>query len=181
MLARREHPTRLVVVLLLLIAAFLLFLVRPAAQTNSPKAIESLLRNAIVIADLVSNPTFVIGDESLDGDALFRFYRLRDSRLAWSGEGRADDAAIQTLSKATDHGLDNQDYHLEQLTTIEPASSSEAAATYDLLLTDALLKYARDLSSGAAAPQAIDGYRPCRRPARPDPCAKFGVGERYAS
>jgi murein L,D-transpeptidase YcbB/YkuD len=146
------------VIVLLVIAVFLLFFVRSAAQTNGPKTIESLVRNAIVVADLVGNPTFVIGDESVDGDALFRFYDLRASRLAWSGEGRADDAAaaIQTLSKAADDGLENQDYHLEQLTTIDPALSPEAAATYDFLLTDALLKYARGLSSGAAAPQAID-------------------------
>jgi hypothetical protein len=158
MLARTEHRTRFVIVLLLAIAALLLLLVRPAAQTSNTKAIDALLRNAIVLADLISSPTFVIGDESVDGGALFRFYRLRDSRLAWSGKDRAKDsaAAMRALSQASDHGLDNQDYHLQQLAEIDPASNTEAAATYDLLLTDALLKYARDVSSGATAPNTID-------------------------
>jgi murein L,D-transpeptidase YcbB/YkuD len=60
------------------------------------------------------------------------------------------------LSQASEHGLDNQDYHLEQLADIDPTSNTGAAAAYDLLLTDALIRYARDLSSGATDRNAMD-------------------------
>jgi murein L,D-transpeptidase YcbB/YkuD len=158
MLARTRHSSKLVVVLLLLIVAFVLLLARPAAQTNIPRAIESMLRDAAIVADLVGNPTFAIVHEKVEGDALIRFYRLRGSRLAWSGDGRTEGttAAMRALSEAGDHGLDDQNYHLEQLAGIDPNSGAEAAATYDLLLTDAVLKHARHLSRGAADPNMID-------------------------
>jgi hypothetical protein len=106
------------------IATFMLLLVPPAAQTNSQKMMQSLLRDATIVADFASNPIFVIGDERVDGDALFQFYGLRNSRLAWSGKGRAVDAAsaIRTLSTASDHGLDSRDYHLQQLADIDTAA-----------------------------------------------------------
>ena len=158
MTTRTRHSSKLVMVLLLLIVGLVFLLARPAAQTNSPKTIESLLRSAATVADHIGNPTFVIGEENVDGDALIHFYRLRGSRLAWSGEEKAQDAvaAIRALSGGGDHGLDTQGYHLKRLTDIDPTLSSETAATYDLLLTDAVLKYAHDLGGGVVDPNMLD-------------------------
>jgi L,D-transpeptidase YcbB len=161
MIARTTHFTKLLVPVVLVVVGFVLLLSRPAAQTNNGIVLESILRNGKVVADLAGSPTFVIGEETVDGDALIRFYKLRDSNLAWSGSSRAvTDAAIamQVLSKANEHGLDTTRYHLKQLPDIDSTGNRNSAATYDLLLTDALLKYARDLRNGnsSAADKDVD-------------------------
>jgi murein L,D-transpeptidase YcbB/YkuD len=149
------------VLLALLVAGFVLLLSRPLAQTNTGILVESILRNGKVVADLAGNPAFVVGEETVDGDALIRFYQLRDSRLVWSGGAPAvADAAIamQALSRANEHALDTTRYHLKQLADIDATASRDSAATYDLLLTDAILKYAMDLRNGmpSAADRDVD-------------------------
>jgi L,D-transpeptidase YcbB len=156
MIARTTHSRKLMVLVALLAAGFVLVLSRPAAQTNG-MLIESILRNARIVADLAADPAFVLGEESVDGNALIQFYQQRGSRLAWSGSsGTAASAAIamQALSNANEHALDTTRYHLKQLAEIDASTSSDSAATYDLLLTDAILKYARDLRNGT--PGAVD-------------------------
>jgi murein L,D-transpeptidase YcbB/YkuD len=143
--------------LVLLVAGLLLFLSRPAAQTNNDFPIDFVLRDAKIVADFMGNPAFVVGDEAVDGDALIRFYSLRDSRLAWSGTPRtlANAAiAIRALSSADEHGLDRSRYHLRNLADSSAALSKEDAAIHDLLLTDAILIYARELRIGT--PSAAD-------------------------
>jgi len=155
--ARTSHVFKPLPLLVLLVAGLVLFLSRPAAQTSNDFPIDFVLRDAKIIADFMGNPAFVVGDEAVDGDALFRFYNLRNSRPAWSGTPKtlANAAiAIRTLSRADEHGLDRSRYHLEKLADSDATLSKEDAAIQDLLLTDAIVRYARELRIGT--PSAAD-------------------------
>jgi murein L,D-transpeptidase YcbB/YkuD len=66
---------------------------------------------------------------------------------------------IRTVHEADSHGLRPQDYHAESLTGFEAASGGSpepATEAQELLLSDAFLHLARDLSAGAVDPQALD-------------------------
>jgi murein L,D-transpeptidase YcbB/YkuD len=146
--------------LILLLAALLTSLAGPAARINSPSSLGSTLSAADAIADLLISPRFAIGDEQLDGAALSRFYRMRDSRLAWSGNPKADSdakAAVEALSNARANGLEDSKYHLNAISKLQPNVGAYDAAVRDLLMTDAILRYARDLRTGRVAPNAADG------------------------
>lgn len=152
--ARTTQFSKPALLLILLVAGLLLLLSRPAAQTFP---IDVVLRDAKTVADLIGNATFIVGDEAVDGDALARFYNLRNSRFAWSGtpETLANaTVAMRALSQADEHGLDKSRYHLEKLADFSAESSKEHGAIHDLLLTDAILRYARELRIGT--PSAAD-------------------------
>lgn len=140
---------RLAFVALLALGAVLV-LSRPAAQMIglSPQANAPL----VLTQYSLENPTAGIGDQDVDAAALKRFYQARGSRLAWSGSPQARSAAQlarQALSRGEAHGLDVSHYHLERL-----AAADTDATSFDLLMTDALLRYARELRSGRIAPSA---------------------------
>jgi len=142
--------SKLLLVSIILVAGLVLFLSRPAAQTNG-FPIDLVLRDAKIIANLMGNASFVVDDETVDGGALIRFYNLRRSRLAWSGSPRAlanATIAMRALSKADEHGLDSKQFHLPKLADTNMSLRGEDAAQHDLLLTDAILKYARQLRNG---------------------------------
>jgi murein L,D-transpeptidase YcbB/YkuD len=159
MIARTKHSPKLAILLALLVAGFALLLSRPAAQTSGSGPVETVLRNAQTVADQAANPTFVIADQDVDGDSLIRFYAMRGQRLAWSGGAReAADAALalSALSSTADHGLETARYHLDRLANTGSAEDRDGTAVRDLLLTDAMLAYARDLRNGQASPTAVD-------------------------
>jgi hypothetical protein len=142
--------SRLFLVFIILVAGLVLFLSRTAAQTNR-LPIDLFLRDAKIIANLMGSASFVVDDEAVDGGALVRFYNLRRSRLAWSGSPRElanATIAMRALSKSDEHGLGSGQFHLSKLADTNMSLRGEDAARHDLLLTDALLKYARQLRNG---------------------------------
>jgi murein L,D-transpeptidase YcbB/YkuD len=138
------------VLLALAIAAAFLALSRPAAQVlnlaRPPGAPAASAQSALDI------PEARIAGEEVDSAALKRFYQARGSRLAWSGSTQADaDArlALAALSRGADHGLDISHYHIDLLSHRAPE-----AAAFDFLMTDAVLRYARELRTGRVTPVA---------------------------
>ncbi len=87
---------------------------------------------------------------SYDGVAdLQRFYTDRADQPAWSGTAlaRAQAAeALAVLAGAADDGLNASDYHEEELWGA--ARAPQDSATFDILLTDAVLRYAHDIRLG---------------------------------
>jgi murein L,D-transpeptidase YcbB/YkuD len=83
------------------------------------------------------------------------FYQARDFRPAWTG-GKDDEkniAAVRaTFSRAHEHGLRNADYTLPRNTSSGPG---EEAARYEIALTAAVIRYARDVHSGRFKPSDI--------------------------
>jgi hypothetical protein len=95
-------------VLLLLLAMFAA-LSHPAARTTFSMLGLGPTAGALAVTDLLNDPRSMIGNEAVDGTALRRFYALRDSDLAWSGNARASGnaaVAFAALAHADEQGLD---------------------------------------------------------------------------
>lgn len=111
--------------------------------------------NEIRVPDF--SDTTITGKYSEKADT---FYQNRDHRLAWFSEGRLTDNAFQLFDeiKNPDHpGLEAENYNLfkeyRDLINKDPqpdflSSSEKDAAHFDLLLTDAYMAFASDLSRG---------------------------------
>ncbi len=92
--------------------------------------------------------------------ALQAFYAARNNRPAWTGSQEALQRARQlqaVLARAAEHGLDPQAYK------VAPALANDRAS-YDVALTDAMLRYARDVQYGRVRPDAV--YRDIDLPKR---------------
>jgi murein L,D-transpeptidase YcbB/YkuD len=104
----------------------------------------------------------------IDWMGLRKFYGLRADRLAWSGSDNGTKnsrIALDVLAGAEAEGLSPSDYHLEALRNAREAGLENEK--FDILLTDAVLRYARDVSTGRVAPQAT-GSDVALAPARVD-------------
>jgi murein L,D-transpeptidase YcbB/YkuD len=92
-----------------------------------------------------------IAGQSLDRQALERFYRAREFSPAWdAGDGSRERAAllVQALERAAAHGLDAARYHLEAIRARRASGSVRTATEIELLLTDAFVRYATDIRAG---------------------------------
>jgi murein L,D-transpeptidase YcbB/YkuD len=108
-------------------------------------------------ATLSGSPRMLIrADRMLDSAALSRFYALRQFQPAWSGDAlnrQRADAAIARLEHADEEGLAPADYRATELPGLRARIDS---AGFDLVLTDALIRYARDLRTGRSAVGFVD-------------------------
>ncbi len=96
---------------------------------------------------------------SLDLPQLRDFYRARDYKPVWAGaaEDRHNaQIALDALSRADDEGLDPERYHVEEIRLRQKAMTVEGAAEYDLLLSDGMLRFIRDLRAGRGELRQID-------------------------
>ena len=92
-----------------------------------------------------------IAGQSLDRQALARFYRAREFSPAWDvGDGGRERAALllQALERADTHGLDPRRYHLEAIRARRTSGSARSATEIELLLTDAFVRYAIEIRTG---------------------------------
>jgi murein L,D-transpeptidase YcbB/YkuD len=115
---------------------------------------------------LAGRSRVVLGERLREPEALARFYARRESRPAWlAPDGTASGAAWQLrgwIDAAPRHGLLPERYHADALGRVAFADllAPERRAGLDLLLSDAFLHLARDLSTGATDPAALHpGYR----------------------
>ena len=147
---QQSFPFRIVFVVLVL-AALGVAVSLPAAETDPPLFAGSNRLSADVRLD---EGTVSVAGAGVDGALLNRFYRSRDSALAWSGTAKADREAalaLDALRHADEEGLDPSRYHLAFLSRPEAVND---ASTFDVLMTDGVLRYMRDLSTGRIAPDA---------------------------
>ena len=91
-----------------------------------------------------------IGDNRfLDRDALQAFYASRFNQPYWlSNSGpysRAEDF-METLQNSWTHGLNPANYHVDDIAALMKKTRLEDHAQLELLLTDAFVRYGRDLS-----------------------------------
>ncbi len=81
--------------------------------------------------------------------AVFEFYASRTDRPFWLEDGALGEKGktfIQVLEKSWSHGLNPSHYHLKTLQTLSEKARSAQKAELELLLTDAFIRYGRDLS-----------------------------------
>jgi murein L,D-transpeptidase YcbB/YkuD len=105
-------------------------------------------------------PQLRLGGETFRGSAgLPCFYERRGYAPAWIGTQA--DALLGTLSRATEDGLNPEEYHAAGLRQLAAQARSPAELSeLDLLLTDAFLRYAAHVQSGRVDPR--DLYSDCQ-------------------
>jgi L,D-transpeptidase YcbB len=134
---------------LLVIAAAL-----PAhAQSPSPAAAFDT-RTAIRNAFLNNNSSTLPADYSGTNSAL-AFYAARDFEPAWTSgvaERQMAQLAIAVLANAHQEGLRGEDYEGDFR---KPPASQDDIVRYELTLTHAVLKYARDVRLGRSAAERV--------------------------
>jgi L,D-transpeptidase YcbB len=84
-------------------------------------------------------------------------YQRRAFRPAWTNAA-ATDGLLRAIRESADDGLDPADYHLAAIERLRAsaASTPEAQAHLDLLLTDAAVRLAYHLRFGKVDPEALD-------------------------
>lgn len=100
-------------------------------------------------------------------ETLRTFYAGNGDRLAWSLESGlslpSTGILLDALARASEHGLDPEDYALSRLELLAPQigkaplddSAVARLADFDLLMTAAFFRYASDLSTGRVHPDEI--------------------------
>ena len=121
----------------------------PPPAPAAPKTHVVMEPIAPLIKQYLENPPV----SGLDLDALRRFYDARNDTPVWTDKTKAA-AASALLAQSADDGFDPKTYHTDALAT--RPDTAAAIAKYDLLLTDGLLKYARDMR-GLVSPYSVEG------------------------
>jgi murein L,D-transpeptidase YcbB/YkuD len=98
-------------------------------------------------------PIETLAGESVDGNALLAFYHARDFAPAWR-EGST--SVRDVLANSGDEGLASLPLHLKAITPRIDSDKPAAAAEGDLLLTDAILRYAAALRGQRVDPTDIE-------------------------
>lgn len=129
--------------------ALLLILHSPRAWAQSPEA--TLLSDRLYI---------LAGDQIIETDELRELYQLSQWKWFWVKEGKATDQALQLrqiLKAADQHGLDPQNYWTPLLERVFQQVNLSRQRTFEILASDALIRYAQDLSRGQILdPDLID-------------------------
>ncbi len=93
-----------------------------------------------------------------DRQAMQVYYEQRENRPYWlSNTGRASRAEefLEILENSWTHGLNPNHYHIDEIRKIIEKGDRFKKAELELLLTDAFVRYARDLSGIRVDPKAI--------------------------
>lgn len=106
-----------------------------------------------------------VDGRAIDVRAVKSFYQSRNFRPAWSNDKgplpRAGDL-VAVLAKADTEGLDPRTYHIAAITARQAAMQApppaQALAEFDMLLTDAALRYAADMR-GARVRLEDEGWK----------------------
>lgn len=128
----------------------------PAAAASPPPTVSASVA-AELRALLDQAPAHGVAGEPVGSTALRTVYAAFGGHPLWldpKAEARRNalDAALATASA---QGLPADDLHLKALATLAPSTSAHEVAARDVLLTDALLRYATALRQGAAAAAAL--------------------------
>lgn len=126
-----------------------------AQAAPDPAEVAETLRRSVEQLRSTGEVT-IAGEKVLSRQALPEIYEARGFRLLWSEPGN-EEAMLGEIAAASGDGLSPADYHFDALRaalerrTWQPESAA-AAATADLLLTDALLRLAAHFHFGKLDP-----------------------------
>lgn len=142
---------------------------------------------AVMIARRMTDDGRIVAGRTIDIDRLRRIYAERGFNPLWIGASAAFTpaaaAAVHVLQDAEREGLIPAHYHADALTPpvaaapATPAADAPAADAADarlsleLLLTDGLLRYARDVRAGRIAPRKLSRDFDVDQPAVDAPAA----------
>jgi murein L,D-transpeptidase YcbB/YkuD len=90
---------------------------------------------------------------SSQANQVLAFYQSRNFRTAWTADAQEDAREVRVvLARAGEQGLREDDYKLSR--DASPLTPEEVAG-YDLALTEAVLRYSRDVRTGRVQPNAV--------------------------
>jgi len=147
---RPKNITRLTRVSCLSVAAIVL---ANCASMNAPPKMAVMVEEnpsaltQAALRELLSRQAMV-----LQHDPLFAFYETRSFRPAWSGNEKDQDIVRAALGVAHEQGLRDDDYRLPRSSA---ARAGVDAAQYDIAITGAVLRYARDVRIGRIRPTQV--------------------------
>ncbi len=125
----------------------------PDAPSPQPAAASGAVATAIEHMLDTATPLQALAGETVDGAALATFYRARHWVPAWHDNA----AAVQTvLAAAGDDGLASLPLHLKAIAGRIDAGQPGKAAEGDMLLTDAVLRYAAAMRGQRVDPADIE-------------------------
>ncbi len=107
-----------------------------------------------------------------DADWLESFYQGRDMRPLWlrgyaSFQPRAD-GVLKILDESWSHGLNPENYHVERLHALRAELNEENRRDFDILMSDAVIRYVRDLTGMRGIRRADErSYKYWREPMEP--------------
>lgn len=110
----------------------------------------------LLTASAAEDPAAAIDSSLIDRAAVDRLYAIRQLRPAWIGDSGAAnhvDSLLSRFEHAGDEGLDPAEYRVEWLRALR---SGKNEAGFDRALTDAAIRYARDLRMGRTVPADVD-------------------------
>ena len=132
-------------------------LVLSLAGTASGDAVGTAIQSRL--SDLASRRIADIAGEGIVSLPVLQQVYTVSTRFApvWDTPVLAD-PLVRALESSAEHGLTPGDYHLEAIRTLRarPASSPQAAADLDLLMSDAMLRLAYHLHFGKVDPERLD-------------------------
>lgn len=102
------------------------------------------------------------------GSEVREFYENRQFAAAWTADEQADQA-IQILRDSGSDGLDSAEFRLGTILADRKAHSELKAAEFDVLLTDAMLTYIREISGSRVDPTHLSGFIALPSPVVPAP------------
>jgi murein L,D-transpeptidase YcbB/YkuD len=86
-------------------------------------------------------------------EILIEFYQRRDYQPAWNNDNATDLYGL--ISRSEDHGLLPEDFFFHTLTQLRAEGNTETPE-YDLLLSEAIVRYAYNRRFGKVNPHSID-------------------------
>jgi len=122
-----------------------------AAQTPNMSPIAVALRAAPPEA---AHPAF---EDSLP--VLNRYYAARDFRPIWTDGASlspAGQSVMTEILRAAEDGLNPADYLLSRMSAVASRQDSEAMANREVLMSLAVVRFARDLGWGVTLPSEVD-------------------------
>ncbi len=117
-----------------------------------PQHLQAQSVSAATMQEVLAAPAVTVGALVLDRAALNAVYTQTNYALLW-GDARRRQVALSTLEAADAHGLVPSDYHVSEIT------AEQNPQQLDLLLTDALMRYASDVRVGRVSPRQVKGER----------------------
>jgi len=126
-----------------------------ASAAPDPAEVRETIRRSVEQLRSMGEVT-VAGEKLLSAMALPEIYEARGFRPLWQERGN-EEALLGEIAAASGEGLDPMDYHFETLRAAlerrrQQPENAMAAATADLLLTDALLRLAAHSHFGKLDP-----------------------------
>lgn len=127
-----------------------------------PEAVPAPLPEGFagVLARRLAEDSRAVAGRMVDLERLRRFYTARAYAPAWTGETAAKASAravLEGLRGAGADGLSVGDYHADAIAQRLDGAAEKDRAELELLLSDAVMRYAAHVRAGRLAPKTISG------------------------